>query len=57
MAEHSLSQWEETLHIDGLEQERSNSSVVAMELRLSCTNPSIYDEELNEVVVGLILKA
>ena len=25
--------------IDGLVQERRNSSVLAMELRLSCTNP------------------
>ena len=29
-------------HIDGLMQERRNSSVLTMELRLSCTNPSIY---------------
>ena len=29
-------------HIDGLVQERRNSSASAMELRLSCTNPSIY---------------
>ena len=28
-------------HIDGLVQERCNFSAVAMELRLSCTNPSI----------------
>ena len=28
-------------HIDGLVQERSNSSPLAMELRLSCNNPSI----------------
>ena len=28
-------------HIDGLVQERRNSSALAMELRLSCTNPSI----------------
>ena len=27
---------------DGLVQERRNSSELAMELRLSCTNPSIY---------------
>ena len=30
-------------HIDGLVQERCNSSALAMELRLSCTNPSIYN--------------
>ena len=29
-------------HIDGLMQERRNSSALAMELRLSCLNPSIY---------------
>ena len=29
-------------HIDGLGQERRNSSVLAMELRLACTNPSIW---------------
>ena len=28
-------------HIDGLVQERRNSSVLAMKLRLSCTNPLI----------------
>ena len=28
-------------HMDGLVQERRNSSALAMELRLSCTNPSI----------------
>ena len=29
-------------HIDGLVQERRNSSASEMVLRLSCTNPSIY---------------
>ena len=29
-------------HIDGLVQERRNSSALTMELRLSCTNPSIW---------------
>ena len=29
-------------HIDGLVQEKRNSKALAMELRLSCTNPSIY---------------
>ena len=29
-------------HIDGLMQERRNSSALAMELRLSCINPLIY---------------
>ena len=31
-----------TIHIDGFVQERCNSSALAMELRLSCTNPSIW---------------
>ena len=30
--------------IDGLVQERRNSSALAMELRLSCTKPSIYQK-------------
>ena len=30
------------LHIDGLVQERRNSIANAVELRLSCINPSIY---------------
>ena len=29
-------------HFDGLVQERRNSSALAMELRLSCTNPLIF---------------
>ena len=29
-------------HMDGLVQERRNSSALAMELRLSYPNPSIY---------------
>ena len=32
-------------HIDGLVQERRNSSALAMELSLSCTNASIYTKE------------
>ena len=31
-----------TIHIDGLVQERCNSSALAMELHLSCINPSIW---------------
>ena len=30
-------------HIEGLVQEKRNSSALAMELRLSCTKPSIYN--------------
>ena len=38
---HSMITGTSPLHIDGLVQERRNSSAIAMELRLSCTNPSI----------------
>ena len=31
-------------HIDGLVQERCNSSALAMELHLLCTNPSISSQ-------------
>ena len=34
--------WHQSPHINGLVQERCNSNVLAMELQLSCTNPSIY---------------
>ena len=34
-----------TSDIDGLVQERRNSIAKALELRLSCTNPSIYGYE------------
>ena len=34
--------WWKIPHIDGLVQERRHSSALAMELRLSCTNSSIY---------------
>ena len=37
------------LDIDGLVQERRNSIANAMELRLSCTNPSTWD-----FVIGLV---
>ena len=30
------------IHIDGLVQERRNSNALAIELRLSCTNPLTY---------------
>ena len=32
-------------HVDGLVQERRNSSALAMELHLSWTKPSIYSED------------
>ena len=39
------------MHIDGLVQERRNSSALAVELRLSCTNPSAYGRGLCMVCV------
>ena len=39
----ALTHWE--LHIDGLMEERRNSIANALELRLSCTNPSIWCKE------------
>ena len=38
-------QWD-LLHIEGLVQERRNSSALAMELRLSCTNPPMCKTSL-----------
>ena len=35
--------WMSGEYVDGLVQETRNSSALAMELRLSCTNPSLYD--------------
>ena len=35
----------ETLYLDGLMQERCNSSALAMELHLSCPNPLIFSKE------------
>ena len=40
----------ESLHIDGLVQERRNSIANALELRLSCTNPSIYGIKIWNVI-------
>ena len=40
-------------YIDGLVQERRNSSVLAMELRLSCTNPSISANEYSPVIYAV----
>ena len=36
------------IHIDGLVQERRNSSALAMELRLSCANPSTWSKQVGE---------
>ena len=40
----------ESLHIDGLVQERRNSIANALELLLSCTNPSIYGIKIWNVI-------
>ena len=39
-------------HIDGLVQERRNSSALLMELRLSYTNPSISNFVFNDKHAG-----
>ena len=41
------------LHIDGLVQERRNLSAFAMELRLSCSKPSLYYDAL----IGFFISA
>ena len=38
----TLHDWRNESHIDGLASERRDSSALAMELRVSCTNPSIW---------------
>ena len=44
--------WLHTHHIDGLVQKRHNSSALAMELHLSCTNPSTCSWWLEEKTSG-----
>ena len=39
-------------YIDGLVQERRNSGALAMELRLSCTNPSILYHIVEKLAVS-----
>ena len=39
-----------SVYIDGLMQERRNSSALAMELRLSCINPSIFCEQMTHEI-------
>ena len=43
------------IFFDGLMQERCNSSALAMELRLSCSNPSIY--ALNKISLKYVFKS
>ena len=45
-----------TFHINGLVQERRNSSVLAMELRLSCTKPSIYAWASQNIMAWSVFK-
>ena len=45
----SLSWWKTTLHINGLVQDRCNSSALAMELHLSCTNSCIIYWDFSHV--------
>ena len=49
-----IGQSDQWYYIDELVQERCNSSALAMELRLSCTNPLIYTVKLVEGVNGII---
>ena len=44
-------------NIAGLVQERRNSSALAMELRLSCTNPSIYRHRIKVETMPLALSS
>ena len=41
-------------HIDGLMQEICNSSALALELRLSCINPSIWIANYNVAIIGTL---
>ena len=46
-------------YVNGLEQERCNSSALAMELRLSCTNPwmdGLVQERCNSSALALELR-
>ena len=41
--------WKAQGHVDGLVQDRRKSIANALELRLSCTNPSMCDNDINVV--------
>ena len=45
----------ETHHVNGLVQETHSSSALAIELRLSCTNPSMYSIDMPTVSKTLII--
>ena len=45
---HILPPQDTYLHIDGLVQERRNSIANALELRLYCTNPSLWSQDLGD---------
>ena len=42
-------------HIDGLVQERCNSSAIAMELHVPCTNPLKYECDVKHVNILLFI--
>ena len=44
------------MSIDGLVQERRNSSALAMELRLSCINPSMCPLDRYQPILPIFLK-
>ena len=48
----TLTHWNQVEHIDELVQERRNSIANTLELRLSCTNPSLY-ASVNWVIIDL----
>ena len=51
----NLKNFENNAHIDGLVQERRNSSALATEFHLSCTNQSIFAALFNPLNVGAAL--
>ena len=55
LAGHMLILYDAKYHTDGLVQERRNSSALAMELRLCCTNLSIYGPQWVNGIVTITL--
>ena len=50
------SQWKLNLNINGLVQERCNSSALARELPLSCINPLIWNISFNKMYLKCLLQ-
>ena len=46
--------WVYWCHIDGLVQEKRNSSALSMEFRLSCTNPSIWRHRIRSMLTQVM---